>query len=70
MAYEDVLGGPGSLPADFVQSLGEFVKDGHGLFITAGPNIDKAVYNRLFGTGGSNLLPMELGDLFDRLYSS
>jgi hypothetical protein len=59
------MGGPGSLPADFVQSLGEFVKDGHGLFITSGPNIDKAVYNRLLGTGGLNLLPMELGDVFD-----
>jgi hypothetical protein len=59
------LGGPGSLPADFVQSLGEFVKDGHGLFITSGPNIDKAVYNRLLGTSASNLLPMELTDPFD-----
>ena len=36
------LGGPGSVPADFVQSLSEFVKRGHGLLITSGPNVEKA----------------------------
>ena len=41
------VGGPGSLQADFVQSLGEFVKQGHGLLITSGPNVEKTVYNRL-----------------------
>ena len=35
------LGGPGSVPEDFVQRLGEFVKDGHGLLITGGPNVQK-----------------------------
>jgi hypothetical protein len=59
------LGGADSLPADFVQRLGEFVKDGHGLLVTSGPNVEKAVYNRLLGSAGSNLLPMELGDAFD-----
>jgi von Willebrand factor type A domain/Aerotolerance regulator N-terminal/CARDB len=59
------VGGPGSLPADFLQRLGEFVKDGHGLLVTSGPNVEKAVYNRVLGPGGSNLLPMELGDTFD-----
>jgi hypothetical protein len=59
------LGGPGALPADFVQRLDEFVKEGHGLLVTAGPNVEKAVYNRLLGPGGSNLLPMELSDPFD-----
>jgi hypothetical protein len=59
------LGGADSLPADFVQRLGEFVKDGHGLLVTPGPNVEKAVYNRLLGSGGLNLLPMELGDAFD-----
>lgn len=59
------LGGPGSVPADFVQRLGEFVKDGHGLLITAGPNVEKGVYNRLLGPAGSNLLPMEVGDAFE-----
>ena len=29
------LGGAGALPADFVQRLDEFVKEGHGLLITA-----------------------------------
>ena len=64
---------PGQLPArrarlaarDFVQRLGEFVKDGHGLLVTSGPNVEKAVYNRLLGPAGSNLLPMELGDAFE-----
>jgi von Willebrand factor type A domain/CARDB len=59
------LGGPGSVPADFLRRLGEFVKDGHGLLITAGPNVEKGVYNRLLGPGGSGLLPMELCDVFD-----
>ncbi|HJZ94837.1 MAG TPA: hypothetical protein VKE40_28480, partial [Gemmataceae bacterium] len=59
------VGGPGSLPADFVQRLGEFVKDGHGLLITSGPNVQKDVYNRLFGRDGSGLLPMDLGDQFE-----
>src|SRR3954454_21747706 len=59
------LGGAGALPADFVQRLDEFVKEGHGLLVTAGPNVEKAVYNRLLGPGGSNLLPMELSDPFD-----
>jgi hypothetical protein len=59
------VGGPGSLPQDFLQRLGEFVREGHGLFVTSGPNVEKAVYNRILGPGGSNLLPMELGDQFD-----
>lgn len=58
------LGGPGSLQDDFVQRLGEFVKDGHGLLITSGPNVEKAVYNRVLGPGGLNMLPMPLGDHF------
>lgn len=59
------VGGPGSLPQDFLQALGEFVKDGRGLFVTSGPNVDKTVYNRVLGAGGLNLLPMELSDPFD-----
>ena len=59
------LGGPGSVPADFVQRLNEFVKEGHGLLITAGPNVNKDSYNRLLGSGGSGLLPVELADQFE-----
>jgi hypothetical protein len=59
------LGGPGSVPADFLQRLSEFVKEGHGLLITSGPNVNRDVYNRLLGSGGSRLLPMELGEPFD-----
>jgi hypothetical protein len=59
------LGGPGSVPTDFVQRLGEFVKGGHGLLITSGPNVQKDVYNRLFGRDGLGLLPMDLGDQFE-----
>ncbi|HEX3150187.1 MAG TPA: BatA domain-containing protein [Gemmataceae bacterium] len=59
------VGGPGSLPDDFIQRLGEFVKEGHGLFITSGPNVEKTVYNRVLGPGGQKLLPMEVGDKFE-----
>ncbi len=59
------LGGPGSVPDDFVQRLNEFVKEGHGLLITSGPNVNKDSYNRLLGTNGSKLLPMELADTFE-----
>jgi hypothetical protein len=59
------LGGPGSVPADFVQRLGEFVKEGHGLLITSGPNVGRDSYNRALGKEGSSLLPMELADTFD-----
>jgi len=59
------VGGPGSLQADFLQALGEFVKKGHGLLITSGRNVEKTVYNRVLGSGGSNLLPMELDDVFE-----
>jgi hypothetical protein len=59
------VGGPGSLPDDFVRRLGEFVREGHGLFLTAGPNVEKTVYNRVLGAGGEKLLPMELADPFD-----
>ncbi len=58
------LGGPGSVPNDFVQKLGDFVRDGHGLLITGGPNVQKETYNRLLGRDGLRLLPMELGDAF------
>jgi len=59
------FGGPGSVPADFIPALGEFVKQGHGLLITSGPNVEKAVYNRVLGPGGANVLPMEIGDVFN-----
>lgn len=59
------VGGPGSIPQDFLQRLSEFVKEGHGVLITSGPNVAKDVYNRTFGPTGSNLLPMELGDSFE-----
>src|SRR5262245_19903384 len=58
------VGGPGSVPADFIPALGEFVKQGYGLLITSGPNVEKAVYNRVLGPGGANVLPMEIGDVF------
>jgi hypothetical protein len=59
------MGGPGSVPADFVQRLNEFVKEGHGVLITSGPNVSKDSYNRLLGSEGSKLLPMDLGDQFE-----
>lgn len=59
------LGGPGSVPGDFVQRLNEFVKEGHGLLITGGSNVSKDSYNRLLGMSGSKLLPMELANTFE-----
>lgn len=59
------LGGAGALPDDFVQRLSEFVKEGHGLFITSGGNVEKNTYNRLFGKAGSDILPAELGDVYE-----
>ena len=59
------LGGPGSVQEDFVQRLGDFVRDGHGLLITGGPNVQKETYNRLLGKAGAKLLPLELGDVFE-----
>ncbi len=59
------LGGAGALPADVVQRLGEFVKEGHGLLIASGANVEKNTYNRLLGAAGSDLLPMELGDVYE-----
>lgn len=59
------VGGPGSLPDDFVRRLGEFVREGHGLLITSGPGVEKTVYNRVLGAVGQKLLPVELADPFD-----
>ena len=58
------LGGPGALAPDFVQRLTEFVKEGHGVLISAGSNVGKDAYNRVLGQAGAGLLPMELGDVF------
>lgn len=55
------IGGPGSAPQDFIQRLPEFVKEGHGLLITSGPNVNRDVYNRTL----AGILPLEIGDAFD-----
>ncbi|WP_020473761.1 BatA domain-containing protein [Zavarzinella formosa] len=59
------LGGAGALPADVVQRLGEFVREGHGLFVSSGPNVEKNTYNRVLGPTGADLLPIELGDVYE-----
>ncbi|MBY0512677.1 MAG: BatA domain-containing protein [Gemmataceae bacterium] len=60
---------------DFVDRLGEFVRNGGGLVIGLGPNVELAdtvdapdgtgkqlapYYNRVLGSGGANLLPFDL----------
>jgi Aerotolerance regulator N-terminal/von Willebrand factor type A domain len=63
----DVAPDRGGLPPDFVQRLGEWVREGHGLFIGCGPNVNAAAYNRLLGPkeeGGVDLLPLPLGEPF------
>lgn len=57
------LGGAGALQDDVVRRLGEFVREGHGLFIAGGPNVEKNTYNRVFGPKGVDILPAELGDV-------
>ena len=59
------LGGAGALQEDVVRRLGEFVREGHGLFIAGGPNVEKNTYNRVFGPRGVDLLPIELGDVYE-----
>lgn len=56
----------GGLNPDFVQRLGEWVKEGHGLIVTSGSNVNPTTYNRLLGPKpeGVDLLPMPLGPGF------
>jgi hypothetical protein len=56
----------GGLNPDFVQKLGDWVKEGHGLIVTSGSNVDPATYNRLLGPkpDGVDLLPMPLGPVY------
>lgn len=47
------------LPADFVEELAKFVRQGHGLIIYAGDNVDPEAYNRILGKK-HGLLPLPL----------
>ena len=48
------------LTPEFVSRLTEFVKNGGGLVIGSGENVNPADYNRVLGSGGAGLLPFDL----------
>jgi hypothetical protein len=50
----------GHLSAEFVERLGSFVREGHGLMIFAGPHLEPDEYNKVLGDK-LNLLPLLLG---------
>ncbi len=59
VALDAKLGrGANPLPADFIDELGRFVRQGHGLVIFAGDNVAAEPYNRLLGK--QELLPLPL----------
>ncbi len=47
------------LPADFVEELARFVKQGHGLIVYAGDNVAPEPYNRILGSK-HGLLPLPI----------
>jgi von Willebrand factor type A domain/Aerotolerance regulator N-terminal len=51
------------LPADFVEQLGTFVRQGHGLLIFAGDHVAAEPYNRLLGKQ-QGLLPLLIAGTF------
>jgi hypothetical protein len=51
------------LPLDFVEELGRFVRQGHGLVIFAGENVAAEPYNRLLGQQ-QGLLPLPIKAAF------
>jgi hypothetical protein len=53
------------LSREFLERLTAWVKQGHGLFISTGSNVEPASYNRVMGPApGFDLLPAELGQAF------
>jgi hypothetical protein len=52
------------LPGDFVEELGRFVRQGHGLLVFAGENTAVEAYNRVLGDRES-LLPLKIAGLRD-----
>jgi Aerotolerance regulator N-terminal/von Willebrand factor type A domain/CARDB len=56
---------PNALPADFVDELGRFVRQGHGLIICAGDHVQPDAYNRVLGQK-LGLLPLKIKGVMDR----
>jgi hypothetical protein len=54
-----------TLPADFLDELGRFVRQGHGLIICAGDQVRPEPYNRLLGQK-LGLLPMKINGVVER----
>jgi len=48
------------LPKAFLDRLGEYVREGHGLWIVSGSNVNPADYNRVLGKDRADLLPLPL----------
>jgi hypothetical protein len=55
--------GTDALPADFIEELGRFVRQGHGLMIFAGDHVAPDAYNRLLGQQ-QGLLPLPIKAAF------
>ena len=55
-----------NLSPEFLNKLGDWVREGHGLMITAGSNVNPASYNKQLGPKpeGIDLLPMPLDAVF------
>ncbi len=56
---------PEALPSDFLDELGRFVREGHGLIIAAGDHVQPEAYNRLLGKK-LGLLPMPIKGVMER----
>ena len=54
-----------ALPADFLDELGRFVRQGHGLIITAGDHVQPEAYNRLLGQK-LGLLPFKIKGVVEK----
>jgi hypothetical protein len=59
-ALPDDRPGIPALPPEFVEQLAKFVADGGGLVVGCGDFVNPDSYNRVYGSGGAKLLPLDL----------
>ena len=57
-----VLANVGDLSEERAEALEAFVRDGGGLLVALGDQVDAALYNRLLWRDGRGLLPLSLGE--------
>lgn len=58
------------MSADFLIELDKFVKGGGGLVVALGDQINGDAYNAVLGSGGSKLLPFDLGKILNATETS